>query len=118
VKVDGAGNINAESVSGDLTLRSTGSSLRAHTVSGDIDWSGTCGAGCKLDVNTVSGDLTVRAAGQSSFQVSYQTRSGDFKDGFGTGVAGSRGGVRARVGKGDGALSFQSISGDLRLQKL
>jgi hypothetical protein len=118
VKVDGASGVTAESVSGDLMLQAAGAQIKAHTVSGDVQWNGTCGAGCRLEVNTVSGDLMVRAAAASSFQVDFQTRSGDFTDGLGTGASGGRDGVRTRVGKGEGSVSFKSVSGDLRLQRM
>jgi DUF4097 and DUF4098 domain-containing protein YvlB len=118
VHLDGAGEANLQSVSGDLALRSVQRSSVLQTVSGDIDWNGTCGSGCRLTAQTVSGDLRLHLSPASSFELDYRTRSGDLSDAFAGSLQGSgRGGAHTRVGKGEGSLSFRSVSGDLRLEK-
>ncbi len=118
VHVDGAAEISVKTVSGDVTLRGVQRESRLGTVSGDIRWQGACAVGCRLAADTVSGDLQLALASASSFDLDYRTRSGDFSDGFASSPQRSgREGVHTRIGKGEGSISFHSVSGDLELVK-
>jgi hypothetical protein len=118
VRVDGASEVSVKTVSGDVTLQGVQRESRLGTVSGNIRWQGACGAGCRLAADTVSGDLQLALASASSFDLDYRTRSGDFSDGFASSPQRSgREGVHTRIGKGEGSISFHSVSGDLQLRK-
>jgi hypothetical protein len=119
-KIDGATGLKLNSVSGDLKVNRVMGETRFHSVSGDVEWRGACAAGCKIEVETTSGDLRLALDGGASFDLEYESRSGDYQDEIGTTVT-SRGNhptrVRARAGKGEGRIEFQSVSGDLALTK-
>jgi hypothetical protein len=118
IRLEGAVDANAQSVSGNLTLRGVAHQSHLRTVSGDIAWDGSCGSGCRFEATTVSGDLQLSLDPSSSFQLDFRSRSGDFSDGFGAAVHhAGRDGVHTQVGKGEGAISFHSVSGDLRLAR-
>lgn len=122
LKAERLGGLTVETVSGDVTLQATGGETRARTISGDVDWIGTCGSGCRITAKSTSGDLHLRLAPSSSAALKFRSTSGDLKDSFGaTGVSGKTGPgggtVSTTIGGGAGAIEFSSISGDLRLTK-
>jgi anti-sigma factor RsiW len=118
------GQIQVRSTSGDLTMEGDDApSLRFESVSGDLTYTGGCGAGCSMDLRTVSGELDLRLARTSSFDLRYSTQSGDFSDEL-TGQDGQDGqegalpaaGIRTRYGKGEGRIQATTVSGGLSLQ--
>jgi DUF4097 and DUF4098 domain-containing protein YvlB len=119
VHLDGASDATIQSVSGDMVLRGVQRESRLNSVSGDMTWEGGCAAGCRFNAETVSGDLRLRLDPASSFELEFRSRSGDLDDGF-AGTERQRprhDGLRTRIGKGEGAVAFHSVSGDLRLEK-
>ncbi len=123
VSVDGAqGDIRAGSVSGDVHLthlRAT--SLHANSVSGDVEASldALSGRG-DLSFQTVSGDVTIDVPSPFDADLSMQTVSGDIDSDFPLTLQGghmSRRRVEARIGQGGRRLDLQTVSGDVRIRK-
>lgn len=124
VQVEGVkGEVRLRTVSGDAMVTQAAGArplLEYGTTSGDLDWTGTCGAGCRLDVRTMSGDVKLKLAASSSFELRYLTHSGDLLEGLKlqpldpASGAGSR---HARYGKAEGSIQVQTFSGDLALKK-
>jgi hypothetical protein len=119
-KVEGAAALRLNTVSGDLKASNIRGETQFHSVSGDAEWRGACGSGCRIEAETTSGDLRLALGPQSSFELEFESRSGDYQDDIGTAVSSrdkhpTR--VRARAGKGEGRVEFQSVSGDLSLTK-
>lgn len=115
------GQIQVRSTSGDLTMEGDDTpSLRFESVSGDLTYTGGCGAGCSLDLRTVSGALDLHLTRARSFDLRYSTQSGAFSDDLAD-QGGQEGevpaaGIRARYGKGEGRIQATTVSGDLSLQ--
>ena len=101
VKVSGVRKADVESISGDVVVGASGPSLRLHTVSGNVvatttdptvqlqfesasgnlEWTGPCAKGCHLTAETVSGEINLQPdPAKSSFELSYSSHSGDFRD--------------------------------------
>jgi DUF4097 and DUF4098 domain-containing protein YvlB len=141
IDVERAAGLEAQAVSGDIRAHDIGGPTRIRSVagtvsvasstpapqieldttSGDLEWRGTCGKGCRLDARTMSGDVVLHPTKESSFALRYQSHSGDLEDGvsmivtrekraFGTSAS-------ARFGKGEGVIECQSFSGDLRVKR-
>jgi DUF4097 and DUF4098 domain-containing protein YvlB len=139
VHIEGASAAEVQTVSGDLSIKGTPGALRIKTVSGDVQvglvpgpaaqldfettsgdlrWSGTCGARCRLAAATVSGDLSFALDPRSSFELRFQTYTGDLDDQLGiTGLARGRRGLEkpARFGNGEGVVDCRTFSGDVRI---
>ena len=118
VNVNGAAGLKLNTVSGDLKASNVRGETQFHSVSGDVEWKGACGAGCRIEGETTSGDARLVVAPSSSFELEFESRSGDYRDEVGTTISSrekhpTR--VRARAGKGEGRVEFQSVSGDLSL---
>jgi hypothetical protein len=119
-KVEGAAALKLNTVSGDLKASNVRGETRCNSVSGDIEWRGACAAGCRIEAETTSGDLRLALGSQSSFELEFESRSGDYEDGIGTTVSNrdkhpTR--IRAKAGRGEGRIDFQSVSGDLALTR-
>ena len=147
VKVSGARKADVESISGDVSVSSSGPSLRLHTVSGNavatttdpavqlqfesasgnLEWAGACAKGCHLSAETVSGEINLQPdPAKSSFELSYASHSGDFRNDLQLQVKrspkrkhdGMMGGwLEAVYGKGEGVIECDAFSGDLTLRK-
>lgn len=121
VSVTGAeGSVRAGSVSGDVEmfgLRAT--SVRASSVSGDVDVSidSLTGAG-DLRFTSVSGDVTVRLPTALDADVTMRSVSGSLDTDFPITLSGrmSRHSLEARIGKGGRELRVTTVSGDVRLR--
>jgi DUF4097 and DUF4098 domain-containing protein YvlB len=123
-RVDGTGAMRIKTVSGDMEVRLSGTAttVELESTSGDVRWSGVCGAGCRMSAATVSGDLNLALDGKSSFRFTFQSYSGELQDGLGLQVTRSadrRRGTdfQGRYGKGDGSVDCRTFSGDGRLIK-
>ncbi len=120
------GNVDVETVSGDTLVKAKlrdGSRMSFETMSGTLTWSGRCGAGCRIQAETLSGDVVLELDKKSSFQVAFESFSGEFKDLLAMAVTGKRGRpgrgleVNARYGKGAGKISVETFSGRLTISK-
>jgi DUF4097 and DUF4098 domain-containing protein YvlB len=74
-------------------------------------------------MRSTSGDVKLQMAPSSSFEVRYDTHSGDLNDGLKMQTIQSApskhgsGTSRSRYGKGEGCIEVQTFSGDLQLIK-
>lgn len=104
-----AGNLRLETVSGDVMLKNIAASdVEANVVSGNVEYHGVINDG-RYDFNSTSGNVVLRYAGDSSFELSGRTVSGNIKSddadlrvkrpkyGPGASVSGSVNGSGARV---------------------
>ena len=125
VEVDNAsGEVRLRTVSGDARVSQTSSAkLEYGTTSGDLDWVGVCKAGCRIEARSTSGDIKLRMASESSFDLRYQSHSGDATDDLKMQTLehsdGNHGScmLHARYGKGEGLVEAQTFSGDLRVSR-
>jgi DUF4097 and DUF4098 domain-containing protein YvlB len=115
-----AGDVRLRTVSGDAQVRQVGgvSVLEFGTTSGDLDWTGSCQAGCRIDARSTSGDVKLGLGNASSWDLRYVTHSGDFEDDLKANIV-DKGdhGVHASHGKGEGCIQIQTFSGDLHIAK-
>src|SRR5437667_447797 len=78
-----AGEIEAQTVSGDLKLGTgTVRSVRIHTTSGDASFRGHLVHGATLEGETISGDLHLEAIGDAGYNYDVSTFSGDIQNCF------------------------------------
>jgi DUF4097 and DUF4098 domain-containing protein YvlB len=126
LNLEASGNMRVKTVSGDVQVRdqrtSGGAVIELETTSGDVSWSGQCGAGCRLSASSMSGDLQLALDPRSSFAFTMQSHSGELEDGLGLQLSRSGGrhrGVDAegRYGKGEGSVDGRTFSGDIHLYK-
>lgn len=137
VRATAAGDAEVTTTSGDVTLTAGGARVRVRSVSGsarvvqraaapeaeletasgDLEWSGGCGRGCRLGARSVSGDVRLTLGPASDFSLRFTTASGELADAIGTGAAIPEGGGPAtgRRGAGDGAIEVTTTSGALAL---
>jgi DUF4097 and DUF4098 domain-containing protein YvlB len=126
--VEGTGSMRVKTVSGDLEVRElragppAPTSIELESTSGDVRWTGACGAGCRLSASTVSGDVILALDARSSFRFTMQSHSGGLEDRLGLQVSrasGRRRGsdVEATFGKGEGSVDCRTFSGDARLAR-
>ncbi len=117
----GAARINT--VSGDVKLRMTNPSpqLKYESVSGALDWGGSCGKGCKLKIQAFSGDVALHLDRNSGFQVQLVSHSGGLDDQLGVKPqkSGGKGAVTVTgtYGTANGQIKVKTYSGELKLQK-
>jgi DUF4097 and DUF4098 domain-containing protein YvlB len=144
VKLTGVRKADVETISGDVTFDASGP-VRVHTVSGNaiastadpgvqlefesasgnLDWTGACARGCRLSTETVSGQIALAVDTRSSFELSYSSHSGDFRDDLNLQVkrsptrkhGGVGGWLEAVYGKGEGVIECDAFSGDLQIRK-
>jgi len=119
---DSRGDVTAQSVSGDVALRRVdGSDVSAHTVSGDVEFSGPIRSGGSYQLKTLSGDLTVGPEGVLNADVSVSTFSGELDTDFPVTLApGSEGRARSfrfAAGRGGARLDLESFSGTIYLRR-
>jgi hypothetical protein len=120
-----SGEVRLRTVSGDaqVTQSASGAHLEYGTTSGDLDWTGTCRSGCRVEARSTSGDVKLRMTPDSSFDLRYVTHSGDVSDDLKMQTLeqseGHHGGgsLHARLGKGEGLIEVQSFSGDLHVAR-
>jgi hypothetical protein len=113
-------NVTAHSVSGDVAVSTTGV-VEAGTVSGSLDVAMGSLDWNRLAFNTVSGDITLRLPEGLGAEVDFESLSGDLDTDFDLQVDRRRNGrfvgsrVEGTIGDGGRALSFHTVSGDVRL---
>lgn len=118
------GEVRLRTVSGDAQVSQTGAArLEYGTTSGDLVWTGTCKAGCRIEARSTSGDVKLRMSSDSSFDLRYVSHSGDVADDLKLQTLeqnDSRHGgtsLHARYGKGEGLVEAQTFSGDLHVAR-
>jgi len=118
-----ATDARVDTVSGHTTVESV-PVLRYSSSSGDLSWSGPCGAGCRLEARTLSGKVAVRIAQPGSFELRYQTEDGKLDDQIHlerdtrARASGRLQRIRARIGAAEGLVEVQTWHGDLALLRL
>ncbi|MFQ5551641.1 MAG: DUF4097 domain-containing protein, partial [Gemmatimonadales bacterium] len=114
-----AADVEAYSVSGDITVETSGLA-EASTVSGDIevhlgrtDWRGD------LVFNTVSGNIRVHFPEGLNADVTFQSVTGDIESDFPISLRSGRGfmagNLRGTIGEGGPDLTLRTVSGDAAL---
>jgi len=122
VTIDGAqGDVRASSVSGELRLRHLrASSIRAHTVSGDIEArvDALTGTG-DLSFHSVSGGVVMELPRALDADIRMSTVSGELESDYPLTLNGrmSRRRTEARIGKGGRLIDLSTVSGDVRIRK-
>ena len=115
---EAAGAVRVHTVSGDADVTSTagvGAQLEYESTSGDLRWTGACGPKCRITSATMSGDAALTLDPKaSSFELRFQSHSGDINDGLGIQRSGDG---QGRYGKGEGVIEIRSFSGELLLKK-
>jgi putative adhesin len=121
VSIDGAeGDVRAGSVSGDIQLaRVRATTVEARSVSGEIKASieSLTGRGA-LSFKTVSGDVTLDLPRSLDADLSMSSVSGQLDSDFQMTLGGrnSRRRIEARIGRGGRELDITTVSGDVRLR--
>ncbi|GLQ47989.1 hypothetical protein GCM10007862_30400 [Dyella lipolytica] len=94
--------------------------LSLSTVSGDVQLSGGLAAGGTMSLDSMSGDLQLQFPASLSSSVHAATFSGDLRSDFGTPKQPEHGPgstLDTVAGGGDGKISIETFSGDLRIRK-
>ena len=129
----------ASMVSGDVEVRDVASEVTATSVSGDVDvsttevaWGTTVSGSIDIEMgstdwddlhfSTVSGDITLSLPAGIDTEVEFESLSGDFRADFDVRIESRRDrwiGARMRgvIGDGGRQLSFNTVSGDVRLRE-
>lgn len=113
--------LQAESVSGRLTLSPVGDlkSARTAVVSGDIELQMSLAPGGRIDAESLSGDVVITLPKSTSARLEATSFSGTIrsavgkveKEEFGPGSS-----LHAELGSGDGQIRLESFSGDAELK--
>jgi DUF4097 and DUF4098 domain-containing protein YvlB len=117
----GAGDVDASSISGDVRLEvNPASSIRLHSTSGDLVFSGSIANDATVEAETVSGDVTLRSKAPQGFEYEASSFSGDIESCFGkeaekvsTHGPGTR--LNGSLGDGKARMRAKSMSGDIEL---
>jgi DUF4097 and DUF4098 domain-containing protein YvlB len=123
VEADGLrSDVDASTVSGSVFVSTTGVG-RGSTVSGEIEIEMQSADWDELHYSTVSGDITVWMPDGVDTEIDFESLSGDFRSDFDLSVHRSRdrfigSEFSGRLGDGGRELSFNTVSGDVRLRRL
>jgi hypothetical protein len=116
VRAVSAITIEAQSVSGDLSLIGPMiNALRANTVSGDIEVEGQLAPSGDYRLETVSGDATFGLVGDAVFEV--RGIASDVSSDLDHRIEGRQDRRRVTVGSGGPTVLFNSMSGDLSINR-
>jgi hypothetical protein len=116
LRADGALDLDARSVSGNiLAVAPRFESLRAATVSGDIEAEGALDAGPSHRTETVSGDLAIAPLNGVTLEV--RGLSTEVHSSIPHRREGSRDRRRYVIGDGAATIRFNSMSGDVRVER-
>ncbi|MDD3764867.1 MAG: DUF4097 family beta strand repeat-containing protein [Nevskiales bacterium] len=119
VRAEGVqGDVSGETVSGDVDIK--GGAFRAlatQTVSGDLNLQGALAAGGSLRAESMSGDIDVLLAEPPDALLTMKSFSGVISSEFGPREAGGRRKIEKTLGSGKGRIDLNSFSGDIRLAK-
>lgn len=113
------GRVAISAVSGDLTLSSGAvDRLSVETVSGDAKLDTALAAGGRIDAESVSGDVDLSVPAATSARLRVESFSGTIRSPVGkveTEEFGPGSHLDARMGAGDGNISLESFSGNVRI---
>lgn len=121
LRADVSDRLRAESVSGDLDLRSATAlkQVQANVVSGDVELALSLAPGGRLTAQSLSGDVEAVLPKSTSADISASSFSGRIRSAVGT-VQKERYGpgssLSTTLGEGDGQIRLESFSGDLELR--
>jgi DUF4097 and DUF4098 domain-containing protein YvlB len=114
------GSIEATSVSGDVKLRNVlgADTVRAKTVSGDVEFEGLSVPKGRYILESHSGDVTISLPAEASFELEAETFSGDIDSDFSIKVSGkvSPRQLRGTVNQGGPLVTVKSFSGSINLR--
>jgi hypothetical protein len=114
IQATGEAQISARSVSGDIELRAAIlSALRLTTTSGDTKVAGRLDGPGPFSIETVSGDGLLAPGGD--VRIEMTTMTGDLQSDMGGEHGGEHGRRSLVIGKTGPLVTFQSMSGDLRV---
>ncbi|MEO7326196.1 MAG: DUF4097 family beta strand repeat-containing protein [Dokdonella sp.] len=115
------GQIKLETVSGDIDAENSGyRDINAGTVSGDITLRGKPDSGVRVDVETMSGDVHLFLPGDASARLRASSFSGSIRSDFGAVKEPEHGpgsSLEATNGSGDGQVKIETFSGDIEIRK-
>ncbi len=115
------GQIKLETVSGDIDADNSGyRDVNAGTVSGDITLRGKPDSGVRVDVETMSGDVHVFLPGDASARLRASSFSGSIRSDFGSVKEPEHGpgsSLEMTNGGGDGQVKIETFSGDIEIRK-
>lgn len=113
------GRVGISAVSGDLLLSSgTVDRLSVETVSGSAKLDTALAAGGRIDAESVSGDIDLTVPAATSARLRVESFSGTIRSPVGkveTEEFGPGSHLDARMGAGDGDVSLESFSGNVRI---
>ena len=113
------GRVHIGAVSGDLTLSSgVVERLTVETVSGNAKLDTALAAGGRIDAESVSGDVDLTVPAATSARLRVESFSGTIRSPVGkveTEEFGPGSHLDARLGAGDGDISLESFSGNVRI---
>ncbi len=115
------GSLEAGSVSGEVTLKdvSEARSVKAHSVSGNITYTGTIMASGNYEFESFSGNVELKIPANAGFEFEADTFSGVIDSDFPIEVSGkiSPKEIRGTVNKGGARIRLKSFSGNVDLKK-
>lgn len=118
VRIDGVtGDVVVETVNGAILLANTdGSTVRATTVNGRIEFQGRIRPGGRYEMDTHNGDITVHVPAGAGASVTVATHQGSVEADFPVAVRGSRRGeLEFDIGDGGARLGLESFNGRIRI---
>jgi len=115
------GQIKFETVSGDIDSENGGyRDINAGTVSGDITLRGKPDNAARVDVETMSGDVHLFLPADASTRLRASSFSGSIRSDFGSVKEPEHGpgsSLDATAGNGDGQVKIETFSGDIDIRK-
>ena len=117
---DVVGDLDVETVNGDVTLRGIDApSVSATTVNGDIEYDGTLKDNGRYSFASHNGDITVSVPEKANITANVASYQGDFDSSFPLrldGISSTRR-FQFQLGNGSGRLEIESFQGDIQLRR-
>jgi DUF4097 and DUF4098 domain-containing protein YvlB len=110
--------LDANTGSGDISIRGASDDLRIRTSSGNVTVDGNPGASTYWDFRTSSGDVVLQVPTDASFRLFARSSSGDIEATIPVVMEGTSGKheFRARIGDGKARVEVNSSSGNISLK--